>query len=80
MIRIDLEYFAQLRDEAGRPGERRETGAATAAALYQELAAAYGFSLPAGRMRVAINAAFQPWDHPLTDGDTVVFIPPVTGG
>lgn len=80
MPRLELEYFAQLRDEAGRSRETRETTAATAADLYTELQTAYGFTLPANRMRVAINAAFQPWTHPLTEGDMVVFIPPVTGG
>jgi len=80
MPRIDLEYFAQLGDEAGCRRESRDTQATTAAALYDELREIHGFSLAPERMRVAVNAAFRPWEHVLADGDNVVFIPPVTGG
>ncbi|MBB2206552.1 MoaD/ThiS family protein [Gluconacetobacter takamatsuzukensis] len=80
MRRIELEYFAQLHDAAGCAAERRETEADTAAALYDELCAIHGFSLSPACMRVAVNAAFCPWDQPLRDGDHVVFIPPVSGG
>ncbi|CAI9120052.1 MoaD/ThiS family protein [Brytella acorum] len=80
MPRIDLEYFAQLGEEAGRRHETRVTDATTAAALYDELRGEYGFSLASERMRVAINTAFRPWNETLADGDVVVFIPPVTGG
>ncbi|MBV1829996.1 MoaD/ThiS family protein [Komagataeibacter sp. AV436] len=77
---IELQYFAQLQDEAGRGHERRQTPAPTAAALYDELRNVYGFALAPACMRVAINAAFAPWDQPLREGDHVAFIPPVTGG
>ncbi|NVN10668.1 MoaD/ThiS family protein [Nguyenibacter vanlangensis] len=80
MPRIELEYFAQLRDEAGCQIETRETSARTAAALYDELRAVHGFALAPTRMRVAVNAVFRPWNQALQDGDHVVFIPPVTGG
>ncbi|MBB2202220.1 MoaD/ThiS family protein [Gluconacetobacter tumulisoli] len=80
MPRIELEYFAQLGEQAGRRTETRETSVATAAALYDELRAAYGFVLPPEQMRVAVNAAFRPWTQGLRDGDHVVFIPPVSGG
>ncbi|MFT8897015.1 MAG: MoaD/ThiS family protein [Acetobacter sp.] len=80
MPKIELEYFAQLGEQAGRRAETRETSETTAAALYEELRAAYGFALPAGQMRVAVNAAFRPWTQSLKEGDHVVFIPPVSGG
>ncbi|MDT8873188.1 MoaD/ThiS family protein [Komagataeibacter rhaeticus] len=80
MPNIELQYFAQLQDEAGRAHERRHTSAPTVAALYDELRDAYGFALAPACMRVAINAAFAPWEQPLGEGDHVVFIPPVTGG
>ena len=31
-------------------------------------------------LRVAINTEFGDWSAPLSDGDAVVFIPPVAGG
>ncbi|AOX15927.1 MoaD/ThiS family protein [Kozakia baliensis] len=80
MPRIDLEYFAILRDQAGRQKETRETNAASLAALYDELTDAYGFTLSRARLRVAVNAAFSTWEQPVNEGDIVVFIPPVSGG
>lgn len=56
------------------------TAAPTVAALYGELRGRFSFSMPADRLRVACNGDFVPWDHPLRDGDLVVFIPPVAGG
>jgi len=76
---VQIEYFAILREHAGREQEGRETAAATAGELYQELATSYGF--PAmGRLKVAINDEFCDWDTALCSGDRVVFIPPVAGG
>ncbi|AQS88649.1 molybdopterin converting factor small subunit [Neoasaia chiangmaiensis NBRC 101099] len=80
MPRIELEYFAQMREQAGCHRETRDTQALSAAALYDELRDIHRFTLEPRKMRVAINAAFRPWDQVLADGDTVVFIPPVTGG
>ncbi|MBV1838272.1 MULTISPECIES: MoaD/ThiS family protein [Acetobacter] len=80
MPRIEIGYFAQLGEQAGRRAETRETPVTTAAALYEELRVAYGFALPAGQMRVAVNAAFCPWPQSLKESDHVVFIPPVSGG
>jgi molybdopterin converting factor small subunit len=79
MARIRVEYFAILREHAGRGSEQLETAAATAAALWGELDARYRFPrLPS--LKVAINDEFRDWDAPLADGDSVVFIPPVAGG
>ncbi|WP_025840334.1 MoaD/ThiS family protein [Asaia platycodi] len=80
MPRLTLEYFALLRDEAGCVQEEIDTTAASLAALYQELTTRHGFTLPASRLRVAVNAAFTHWDRRPAEGDHVVFIPPVSGG
>lgn len=77
---VTVRYFAILREERGRDRELLRTGAATVAALYEELRGRFSFSLPAGRLRVACNGDFVGWDHVLRDGDLVVFIPPVAGG
>ena len=45
-----------------------------------ELVRRYRFSLVQEMLRVAINTEFHEWSAPLTQGDTVVFIPPVAGG
>ena len=79
MSRIHIEYFAILREHVGRDAEECQTRAATAGELYRELDQRYGFP-QMGRLKVAINDEFRDWDTPLTEGDRVVFIPPVAGG
>lgn len=78
--RIEVQYFALLREQAGRAGESLATSARTPADLYAELRSRHGFSLPADMLRVAVNDEFGEWTQPLADGDRVVFIPPVAGG
>ena len=78
--RIHLQYFAVLREQAGRSEETLETEAATPAELYEQVRASHGFQLPRTMLRVAINDEFRDWTAPLSSGDRVVFIPPVAGG
>lgn len=80
MKAIHVQYFAILREQRGLSRETLSTTAATAVDLYTELQAKHGFSLPADRLRVAINDEFMAWSAPLRDGAAVVFIPPVAGG
>lgn len=80
MKRVGVTYFAALREERGLSEESVLTRVATAAELFEELAARHPFSLPRERLRVAINDAFAGWDAPLSDGDRVALIPPVAGG
>jgi molybdopterin-guanine dinucleotide biosynthesis protein A len=77
---IRVQYYALLREQAGRSTETLQTRARTPRELYVELAAKYPFSLPADMLRVAVNAEFGDWAQPLKAGDAVVFIPPVAGG
>ncbi|WP_430389935.1 MoaD/ThiS family protein [Dyella sp. 20L07] len=80
MTVVNLQYYAQLREQAGHSTEQISTNASTLRALYEELRARHGFSLSADALRVAVNAEFSVWDRALHEGDTVVFIPPVAGG
>lgn len=80
MNTITIKYFAILREQRGVSEEKLQTAADDAATLYAELAAAHSFTLPADRLRAAVNGEFAPWPAPLRDGDEVVFIPPVAGG
>jgi molybdopterin-guanine dinucleotide biosynthesis protein A len=77
---IRVQYYALLREQAGRSDEIVITGARDARELYAELRTRYPFTLPAEMLRVAINAEFGEWSQPLAAGDAVVFIPPVAGG
>lgn len=80
MTTVTLQYYAQLREQAGASGERLTTSAASLRELYDELRARHGFSLAADTLKVAVNAQFSDWDRVPTDGDAIVFIPPVAGG
>ncbi|GAC88818.1 bifunctional molybdenum cofactor biosynthesis protein (molybdopterin-guanine dinucleotide biosynthesis protein A and MoaD) [Gluconobacter thailandicus F149-1 = NBRC 100600] len=80
MIRLNVEYFAQMRELAGQKIETVETAFGTVGPLYEQLKEKYGFPFEASRLRVALNGDFAPWTQPLKNGDHVVFIPPVTGG
>ena len=79
-MRVNLQYFAQLREQAGVGDEVVDTSAATPRELYAELRARHGFSLSADSLKVAVNERFGDWQQALVDGDTVVFVPPVAGG
>ncbi|HWL14496.1 MAG TPA: MoaD/ThiS family protein [Opitutus sp.] len=80
MPKISIQYFALLREQRGLTEEQLETNASTPAALYEELRARHGFTLPANRVRAAVNGDFVAVDAPLRPDDKVVFIPPVAGG
>lgn len=80
MTELTLQYYAQLREQAGASSEQVSTAAASLRELYEELRARHGFSLPVDALKVAVNAKFSDWNRPLAEGDTVVFIPPVAGG
>lgn len=77
---IHVQYYAILREQAGRSEERVVTAAATPEALYDELKRRYPFHLPRSQLKVAVNSKFSDWSAPLQDEDSVVFIPPVAGG
>ncbi len=80
MKTVRVKYFAVLREERGIAQEDLATAAETAGELYAQLRGRHGFSLPAERLRVAVNEEFAPWTAAVRDGDTLVFLPPVAGG
>ncbi len=79
MTRVRIEYFAILREHAGKSAEELQTSASTAGELFDELAVRYAFP-GMSTMKVAINDEFGEWESALVDGDSIAFIPPVAGG
>jgi molybdenum cofactor guanylyltransferase len=79
-MRITVQYYALLREQAGRSTEVLTTGARTPRELYEELRKRHPFSLAPEMLRVAVNDEFGDWSQRLAEGDAVVFIPPVAGG
>ena len=80
MITLTIQYFAILREQRGLTEETLATVATTPTALYEELRGRHGFTLPADRVRAAVNEEFVSAVAELHHGDRVVFIPPVAGG
>jgi molybdenum cofactor guanylyltransferase len=77
---VRIQYYAILREQAGRSEETLDTSAGTPAELYAELRQRHPFQLTSAQLKVALNSEFSDWQTPLQHGDTVVFIPPVAGG
>ena len=83
-MKVQIKYFASIREAIGRGGEEWETAAATLAQLRAELAArggAYAEALAPGRaLRMALNQVMADEATVLAEGAEVAFFPPVTGG
>jgi len=83
MIRVL--FFGALTDVAGRDCLDLDWQASLACpdALRQRLGAgdsALGRALNQPQVLVARNRELVDWQSPLTDGDEIAFMPPVTGG
>lgn len=79
-LRLQVRYFALLREQAGRGGETLQTAAHTPEQLYAQLQRERGLTLEPKFLRVAVNDEFADWRQPLRNDDTVAFLPPVAGG
>ena len=83
-MKVNIKYFASIRERVGTGSEALQTSAATLGALRDELIArggAYASSLARGRaVRVALNQVMSAEDVALSEGCEVAFFPPVTGG
>lgn len=83
-MKINVKYFASIREALGTGGELVDTASTDAAGLRDELIArggVYAESLARGKaVRVAINQTLAAETAPLVEGAEVAFFPPVTGG
>ena len=83
-MRLDVLYFAWVRERIGQPKERVETEATTVADLVAELvlreeryAAAFADT---SALRVALDQELAEFSAPLAGVREVAFFPPMTGG
>ncbi|MBT9462757.1 MoaD/ThiS family protein [Hydrogenophaga sp.] len=83
-MKVQLRYFASIREGLSLGSESLDTQAATLGALRAELVArggAYADALAPGKaVRVALNQTMSDEAAALTEGAEVGFFPPVTGG
>ncbi len=77
---IAILYFGLLGERRGLAGERLETRAATPRELFGALEREHALGFSPDHLRVAVNDEFVAWDHALVSGDTVAFLPPMSGG
>jgi molybdopterin converting factor subunit 1 len=81
-VRVTVRLFARLRDLAGSGELVRDVEApATVQSVWRALVT----EMPALRdyertMSVAVNADYSRMSAPVSDGDEVAFLPPVSGG
>ena len=83
-MKIQLRYFASIREAVGTGSEPLDTAAGTLTDLRDELIArggGYAEALARGRAgRVSLNQTMTDEAAALSEGAEVAFFPPVTGG
>ena len=81
-MKIQVRYFAVVRERLGRDGETIELPAgADAGHALDELAERHALLRPLLRyLQIAVNQETVAASHPLRDGDELALIPPVAGG
>ena len=82
-MKLNIKYFASVREALGKDSESLMTVASTVSALRAELISKgepYFSTLGNARLRAAVNHVMIADDSDVNDGDEVAFFPPVTGG
>ena len=83
-MKLDVLYFAWIRERIGEPRERVDTGASTIRGLVNQLVARderYAAALSdLSAIRVAADQVLVDFDHKLEQVREVAFFPPMTGG
>jgi molybdopterin converting factor subunit 1 len=81
-VRVTIRLFARLREIAGAAELWRDvTPGSTVGTVWQQLVREYPALGPYERsISSALNADYARMDAPLSDGDEVAFLPPVSGG
>ena len=78
---IRVRFFAHYRDLAGTEAcEVRLTGVSTVRDLVEKLRADLHLEAMPAEPLVAVNREYADLERPLSTGDEVAFIPPVSGG
>jgi molybdopterin synthase catalytic subunit len=81
-MRVRVLFFGRLKDIVGRAEEQAEL---SEGARVEDLFERYGRSFPElakfrASVVASVNQEFAEWRSPLTAGDEVAFLPPVSGG
>jgi molybdopterin synthase catalytic subunit len=82
-MQLRVRFFARLREIVGQSEQTitLDDESATADDVFTEITRTYPqLADLRGHLRVAVDRDFVPWDHHVSDGAEVAFIPPVSGG
>ena len=79
-LRITIDYYAKLKQDAGIDKMELTTNSLTVAGLFEECRFKHRLSLKLPSVKPAANNAFVDWDYKLQDGDLIAFMPPFAGG
>ena len=81
-MRINLRFFASLRERLGRSEETREVpSGATVETVWNLLKREHpDLAMIERSLAFAVAQEYVDKDHPLQDNDELAFIPPVSGG
>lgn len=75
-----IRYFGLLADRRGLTEEKITTVLNTPAAIYQEINCRHPLGMAMRDLRAVVNDEFTFWERPLVDGDSIAFLPPMSGG
>ena len=80
-VAVRVHFLARLRELAGKETEDLKAPAESRVSdVYEAMRTAFPALPPRESLRAAVNHEFADWDAPVSDGDEVAFIPPVSGG
>ncbi|WP_027891416.1 molybdopterin converting factor subunit 1 [Calidithermus chliarophilus] len=79
-MRIDVLFFALFREQAGTRATALELPEGATVRDAQRALEARFPGLALGQGLAAVNQEFRPAEHPLSEGDELAFLPPVSGG
>jgi molybdopterin converting factor subunit 1 len=81
-MRVTVRLFARLRDITGAGELARDVApGSTIRGVWRDLAGEFPALAPYERsISSAVNTDYARMDQPLTEGDEVAFLPPVSGG
>ena len=81
-MRVTVRFFARLKELAGADSMTVEVvEPATVAMVWRAATVSAPALIPFERaLSCAVNATFSRMSHPVSEGDDVAFLPPVSGG
>lgn len=80
MKTVNVRYFAAFRDAVGTSEEQVASSAKTLAELFGEMVARHEALHEESAAKVALNDVLADWQDAFSEGDEVLFFPPVAGG